>query len=50
MQNTQRLVERFDRGNPEAHFFELTKLKKIGNLETYMLEQGLLRAAKLVQF
>ena len=35
---TKRLVERFDPRDPKAHFVELTKLKKIGDLETYISE------------
>ena len=35
---TRRLVERFDRKDPEEHFVELTKLKQTGNMETYISE------------
>ena len=33
---TQRLIERFDRRDPEQHFVELTRLKQTGSLETYI--------------
>ena len=32
----RRLVERFDRRDPEAPFMGLAKLKQLGNLETYI--------------
>ena len=35
---TRRLVERFDRKDPEEHFVELTKLKQTENPETYNFE------------
>ena len=35
---TRRLVERFDRRDPEAPFMGLVKLKQLGNLETYIYE------------
>ena len=35
---TRRLVERFDRRDPEEHFVELTKLKQTGRPDTYILE------------
>ena len=33
---TRRLMERFDRRDREQHFVELTRLKQIGSLETYI--------------
>ena len=35
---TRRLVERFDRRDPEAPFMSLTKLKQLGNTESYISE------------
>ena len=35
---TQRLIDRFDLGDPELHFWELTQLKKIGMAEAYIDE------------
>ena len=35
---TQRLIERFDRKDPEIYFCELTQLRQIGNLESYVAE------------
>ena len=35
---TRRLVERFDRRDLEEHFVESTKLKQIGDLDTYIFE------------
>ena len=35
---TRRLVERFDRKDPEAPFMSLAKLKQSGNPETYISE------------
>ena len=37
-QFTRRLVERFDRRDPEEPFIELAKLKQLGNPETYISE------------
>ena len=33
---TRRVVERFDRKDPEQHFFELTKLRQTGSAEAYI--------------
>ena len=33
---TKRLMERFDRRDPEQHFVELTRLKQTGSQETYI--------------
>ena len=33
---TRRVVERFDRRDPEQRFVELTKLKQTGSAETYI--------------
>ena len=35
---TRKLVERFDRRDPEAPFMRLEKLKQSGNPETYISE------------
>ena len=35
---TRRLVERFDRRDPEAPFMGITKLNQLGHLETYLFE------------
>eukprot|EP00253_Pinus_taeda_P004466 PITA_04466 len=35
---TRRLIERFDRRDPEQHFVELTRLKQTGSLETYIAD------------
>lgn len=35
---TQRVVERFDQKDPEAHFRELTQLRQTGHLKHYILE------------
>ena len=35
---TRRLMERFDRRDPEQHFIELTRLKQIGSPETYIAD------------
>ena len=35
---TRRLVEKFDRKDPEAPFMSLAKLKQSGNVETYISE------------
>jgi hypothetical protein len=35
---TQRLIDRFDQGDTELHFRELTQLKKIGVVEVYIEE------------
>ena len=35
---TRRLVERFDRKDPEAPFISLAKLKKLGDAKTYISE------------
>jgi hypothetical protein len=35
---TERLIERFDRKDPELHFKELAQLKQWGSLETYISE------------
>ena len=43
---TRRLMERFDRRDPEQHFVELTRLKQIGSLETYIA--GFLRVSVMV--
>ena len=37
-QFTRRLMERFDRRDPEQHFVELTKLKQTGSPETYIAD------------
>jgi hypothetical protein len=44
---TQRLIDRFDLGDPELHFQELTQLKKIGTTEAYIDEVH--RLAVMVQ-
>ena len=43
---TRRLMERFDRRDPEQHFVELTRLKQTGNPETYIAD--LLRVSVMV--
>ena len=35
---TQKLTERFDRKDPESYFQELTRLKKIGTAEDYVVD------------
>ena len=35
---TRRLMERFDRRDPEQHFVELTRLKQTGSPETYITD------------
>ena len=35
---TQRLIERFDKKDPEIYFRELTQLRQTGNLESYVAE------------
>ena len=35
---TQRLIDRFDQGNPELHFRDLTHLIQIGAPEVYIEE------------
>ena len=35
---TWRLIERFDRRDPEEHFVELTRLKQTGSLEMYIAD------------
>jgi hypothetical protein len=35
---TQRLIDRFDQGDPELHFRELTQLKQTGTAEVYIEE------------
>jgi hypothetical protein len=35
---TQRLIDRFDLGDPELHFWELTQLKQTGTTEAYIDE------------
>jgi hypothetical protein len=35
---TQRLIDRFDQGDPELHFRELTQLRQIGSPEVYIEE------------
>ena len=35
---TRRLMERFDRRDPEQHFVELTRLKQTGSPETYIAD------------
>ena len=35
---TRRLIERFDRRDPEQHFVELTRLKQTGSPETYIAD------------
>jgi hypothetical protein len=35
---TQRLIDRFDQGDPKIHFRELTQLKKTGSPESYIEE------------
>jgi hypothetical protein len=35
---TQRLIDRFDQGDPELHFWELTQLKKTSKTEVYIDE------------
>jgi hypothetical protein len=35
---TQRLIDRFDQGDPELHFQELTQLRQTGALEVYIEE------------
>jgi hypothetical protein len=35
---TQRLIDRFDQGDPELHFQELTQLKQTGTVEAYIAE------------
>eukprot|EP00253_Pinus_taeda_P001460 PITA_01460 len=35
---TRRLMERFDRRDPEQHFVELTRLKQTGSPETYIVD------------
>ena len=35
---TQRLIERFDRKDPEIHFQELAQLRQTGSAKSYILE------------
>ena len=35
---TQRLIERFDRKDPEVHFRELAQLKQTGSADAFILE------------
>jgi hypothetical protein len=35
---TQRLIDRFDQGDPELHFRELTQLRKTGSPKIYIEE------------
>ena len=35
---TRRLMERFDRRDPEQHFVELTRLKQTGSPTTYIID------------
>ena len=35
---TRRVIERFDRRDPEQYFVELTRLKQTGSLETYIAD------------
>ena len=35
---TRRLMERFDRRDPEQHFVKLTRLKQTGSPETYIAD------------
>ena len=35
---TQKLIDRFDQGDPELHFRELTQLKQTGSSEIYIEE------------
>jgi hypothetical protein len=45
---TQRLIDRFDLGDPELHFWELTQLKQIGMAKAYIDEFH--RLAVMVQY
>ena len=35
---TQRLIERFDRKDPEVHFRELVQIKQTGSADAFILE------------
>ena len=37
---TQRLIERFDRKDPEVHFRELAHLKQTGSADAFILEDS----------
>ena len=38
VQFTRRLIDPFDRRNPEQHFVELTRLKQTGSPKTYIAD------------
>ena len=40
---TQRLIERFDRKDPEVHFRELAQLKQIGSADAFISEEYMMR-------